>query len=513
MYEERDKRPRFETFYLPWGGHLDGENRWVKLESLIPWNVIEEKYRSHFKQKKGRKAKNVRVALGALLIREKFRLTDEETAEQVRENPYLQYFLGYDRYEYVYRFEASMMVHFRRRLGPGAIREINEIIATHHQLEKERRAREKKERQEKNDSEPPKPDSGNHGQLLLDATCAPQDIRHPHDVTLLSESREKLEGIIDTICESAPEVIEKPRTYRKRARGQYLTFIRGRRRTRQEIRRATRKQLGYIRRDLRHIAKLIETYGSEALSARQKRDYEVIQKIYEQQRYLYTNKTHSVPNKIISIAQDHVRPIARGKAARPFEFGAKISVSVTDGRMVFIDRLDWEPYNECHDLQMQVERYRKRFGHYPESVHADKIYRTHANRAWCNERGIRLSGMPPGRPLARTEENRALIRKLRKQLKRDDAIRQAVESVFGVGKRRYGMGLIKEKTKLTSEASINLCALLMNLETILRDRMRGFILRLWNWLGLEPLSGAFCYFPNGALRKTDVEFNGILSCA
>jgi transposase, IS5 family len=64
MYEEKYKRPRFETFYLPFGGHLDCENRWVRLATLIPWDEVEKKYKSNFKQKKGRKAKNVRVALG-----------------------------------------------------------------------------------------------------------------------------------------------------------------------------------------------------------------------------------------------------------------------------------------------------------------------------------------------------------------------------------------------------------------------------------------------------------------
>ena len=60
MYEEKDRRQRFETFYLPFGGHLDGSNRWVLLESIIPWNEVEEHYKSHFKKHKGRKAKNVR---------------------------------------------------------------------------------------------------------------------------------------------------------------------------------------------------------------------------------------------------------------------------------------------------------------------------------------------------------------------------------------------------------------------------------------------------------------------
>ena len=49
------------------------------------------------------------------------------------------------------------------------------------------------------------------------------------------------------------------------------------------------------------------------------------------------------------------------------------------------------------DLIAQVEAFKEFTGHYPESVHVDQIYRTISNRAWCKERGIRMSGPPLGR--------------------------------------------------------------------------------------------------------------------
>ncbi|MBP7263516.1 MAG: hypothetical protein KBB32_05020, partial [Spirochaetia bacterium] len=58
----------------------------------------------------------------------------------------------------------------------------------------------------------------NNGQLIVDATCAPQDIRFPNDVGLLSEAREKADAIIDTIVAASPEGTTRPRTYRKVAR-------------------------------------------------------------------------------------------------------------------------------------------------------------------------------------------------------------------------------------------------------------------------------------------------------
>ena len=88
-------------------------------------------------------------------------------------------------------------------------------------------------------------------------------------------------------------------------------------------------------------------------------------------------------------------------------------VSFKEG-YVSLDRLSWDAYNESADLIGQIESYRERFGHHPASVHADTIYRTRKNRDYCKERGIRLSGKPPGRPKKETEENKEALRAQRK---------------------------------------------------------------------------------------------------
>lgn len=476
MYIEKDISPAFERFYLPFGGHLRGDNRWVQLAELIPWDEVEKRYRECFKKKKGRKAKSVRLALGALIIKERIGSTDEELVETIRENPYLQYFLGFEGYKDERPFEASMMTYFRRRLGADVIAEINELIAIEHHKKKESGEEKKKQ----DDEDPPSGDngSGNKGQLLLDATCAPQDMRHPSDVILLSEARETTEKIIDSLYRACGDAI-KPRTYRKKARKQYLSFMRGRRRTKQEIRKALRQQLGYLKRNLATIEPMIAKVSSDALRERQKKDLCIIRKVYQQQKYLYDHDTHSIPGKILSVSQPHVRAIARGKARGAYEFGAKLSASVTEDRMVFVDRLSWEPYNESEDLILQVEKYRERFGHYPASVHADKIYRTRANLQYCKEHEIRLSGPKLGRPFVDTENNKSKIRELKRIIAKDEAIRQEIESVFGVGKRRYGLDRIMARTKSTSESMIMVSVLVMNLATILRDLSLYFSECMW----------------------------------
>ena len=70
-----------------------------------------------------------RVAIGALIIKHFKQLSDEETIQEIQENPYLQYFLGYSSYQFKPGFDPSLFVTIRRRLPARTIEAINEIIA------------------------------------------------------------------------------------------------------------------------------------------------------------------------------------------------------------------------------------------------------------------------------------------------------------------------------------------------------------------------------------------------
>jgi hypothetical protein len=114
-----------ENFELPFGGKLAADNRWVIMAKLIPWLEVEEEYAKKFTILVGAPAKPSRMALGALIIKEKLGISDRETVEQIRENPYLQYFIGLNSYRNEAPFEASMLVHFRQRLEIDLINKIN----------------------------------------------------------------------------------------------------------------------------------------------------------------------------------------------------------------------------------------------------------------------------------------------------------------------------------------------------------------------------------------------------
>ncbi len=55
------------------------------------------------------------MALGALIIKEKLGISDREKVEKIKENPYLQYFIGLEFYNNQAPFDASMLVNFRER--------------------------------------------------------------------------------------------------------------------------------------------------------------------------------------------------------------------------------------------------------------------------------------------------------------------------------------------------------------------------------------------------------------
>ena len=455
---ESERQFSFADFYLPFGGSLDGENRWVRLAGLIPWSEFESEYAEQFAASgQGAPAIRFRTALAAILIKEKLRITDEETVQQIRENPYLQYFIGLEGFRREAPFEASMMVHFRSRISCEMLWRINERI--HEGQVKKNHSGSDTCGRKKEDAAIP-----NRGKLLLDATCAPADIGYPTDIGILNEGREKSESIIDRLHEKLKGVQKKVRTYRRVARKEYLKVVKSRKPSRRLIRRGIGKQLRYLRRNLKHIKELAQKVGLTELPRKVYRDLLVISEVYRQQEQLYRQKHPHLSGRIDSISQPHVRPIVRGKAGRPTEFGAKISVSVVDG-FTFLYRMSWDPYNESEDLIGQIGRYYRRFGYYPESVHADKIYRNRKNIDYCKSHGIRLSGPRLGRP---TQD--IGIRKAHEQLSRQDELdRIPVEGKFGNGKRRYGLDRIMAKLPVTSFSTIAAIVLVMNLEKILRD--------------------------------------------
>ena len=317
MYKfDKNHQLGLADFNQPMGLKMNPENRWVKKAEKIPWEAIEEKYAALFPGKKGMPAKPLRTALGSLLIQKQLQFSDRELVEEIRENPYFQYFIGLPGYQDTIPFVPSLLVEFRKRLTAEVLEEID-------------------------------------------------------------------------LCDDLS------------------------------------KQLATIRT------------------------------LVEQQQYMYENKVHSVPDRIVSISQPYIRPIARGKAKAPVEFGAKLDLSIDENGIARLERLSFDAYNESDVFITAVENYKSRTGHYPERVLVDQIYRNRTNRAFCSEHGIRISGPALGRP---KKDNK--VDKKQEYIDSNDRIE--VERAFSLAKRRYGLGLITAKLDTNTKSSIALSIIAMN---------------------------------------------------
>ncbi len=266
----------------------------------------------------------------------------------------------------------------------------------------------------------------------------------------------------------------------RKARKEYLAFAKARKHSRKQIRRAVKKQLSYVRRDLKYL----DGYMGDGYAPLKKEIplLLTIMKLYEQQLYMYENRTHTVEKRIVSIRQPWLRPIIRGKAKAPVEFGAKLDLSIDENSYGRIEHISFEAYNESRHLQEAVGRYYERTGHYPERVLVDQIYRTRENRKFCKKLGIRMSGPRLERP-GKAEQAKAE----KKQEYQDNKDRIEVEREFSVEKHSYGLGLITTKLEGTQLTSIALSVFTANLFKMQRKVLCA-PLRLWkSFFGSIPV--------------------------
>jgi len=472
--------------------NIDDDNRWVRLSRLLPWDKIEEHYAKNMSEVRGREGMSSRVAFGAILVKEQLNLTDAETVNQINENVYLQYFLGQTEYNQKPLFDPSMMVHFRKRFTNEFIEKVNEYIClgkwsdnddnsgespddNAHEYSKQESEHSETEipeqiikQSEQTTQKYPEDNSDedeckieNRGKLLLDATVAPSDIRYPSDVSLLDECREALEKLIDILWEHSKREGHKTPYNRHSAHKKTIHFIKKKNKNKRTIESALNAQLTYVEMAIRQLLALIIACGLNKLSESEWDKYDLICRIYLQQKQMFDDKTNRCEDKIMSLRQPHVRAIARNKARAKYEYGQKLALSIVNG-FAFIEKQSWDNFNEGGTLIQSVENYYRRFGFYPVCILADQIYRTRANIAYCKSKNIRLSGPRLGR---KTEEQKL---EETKQAYKDSCERNAVEGANGVLKRRYGLDLIMCVLQHNAEIEASLQILAMNLQRRLR---------------------------------------------
>lgn len=497
---ESQNQLTLEGFETPFEMHLDPSNRWVVYAREIPWDNLVAVYCRKMSTKRGACAKNPRMMIGALFIKHIMKLSDRDTIDMIKENIYMQYFIGLSGYTYKKIFDPSLFVQIRKRLKVEEFNEFTFLLEDCERQRKEQAAKNAAKESNDTDSESrPRPGNGSQnvdtenqtkktapadqrkdcvkldedgrkhkGDMLLDATACVADIKYPTDLDLLNDSREKAEELIDVICKRTGQ--KKPRTYCEVARKQYLSAIKRKNLSKKKRRKAIKAQIQYLKRDIKYINALLDKspIDIKILDRIERKYFYVIQTVLFQQEQMFHTDIHTVKERILSIHQPHVRAIPRGKARAKTEFGSKIDLSMHDG-YGYIERFKWGAFNEGEDLQTSLYNYYMRYGYYPARVFIDKIYATAENLKLLESLHIQFIGLPLGKAKREYLE-------MQKELLKGLGIRNEVEGRFGVDKRSYGMDLIKARTTTTSESWIATCNFIANLMNFLDEVLFVLIL-------------------------------------
>ena len=457
---------------------LDKSNRWVALGDLLPWDELEKEYNSRLKnQKKGAGNKPARMILGALIIKHKLCLSDDETIEMIRENPYMQYFCGLEEFTDKPICDSSLLTYVRKRISEEELNNMTvQLLCKQKQLQEEKLKREEQEAKDNNEDAPtPEPEDPNaaafvdskgrehKGVLKADATCADAEMRYPVDVDIIHDGCRKVTDYVIKVCEAFG--LPKLRTNYKIARKAYLLLIKQSKKKGKAVRNTIALMLNYLHKDIRILLDLLakDKMYYECLFPYEKRTLTAIFKMYHQQEEMFRTKTHTCADRILSIFQPHVRAIVRGKAKAKTEFGAKIGASIVEG-YTFIDHHSWNSYNESQDLSLQIQLFKERFGYLPATILVDKIYLNKANRDILKELEIQSYCKPLGRPPKEPPSE-----EIKSKMAKAVGERNEIECSFGTGKRIYRANDIRAKLPETARCWTGMCYFVKNVMKFLRE--------------------------------------------
>lgn len=215
--------------------HLDKSNRWVKLGDTMPWDKIEKLYSSKLNnQHSGASGKPARMIIGALIIKHRLKLSDRDTILMIKENPYMQYFVGLTEFSDKEIFHHTLFTTIRQRLGADdfnamSVELLRKQVSQEEKRQQEEETQKESEESKKDDAPPTKDDDEgtmhideqgreHKGYLKVDATCADAEMRYPTDINLLHDGCRVLHEFAQRLSAKAglpmPQIL-----YRQRPQG------------------------------------------------------------------------------------------------------------------------------------------------------------------------------------------------------------------------------------------------------------------------------------------------------
>jgi IS5 family transposase len=419
----------------------------AQLAGKIDWDFIDGEIAPLYSDK-GRPGIETRFAIGLLLLKHIYGLSDEGVCERWVYDPYFQHFTGEEYFQHEFPHERSDLSHWRKRLGDKLELLLAESLRVAHASGALR--------------------TKDLARVTIDTSVQPKNITFPTDAKLLHAA---IRGLNRLATKHGVRLRQSYVRVAKRAAmmaGRYAHAKQFNRHRRQL--RILRTRLGRLIRDIRrkiagreHVEAAFETALSRAAQIRSQQQRQRGWKLY-------------------SFHAPETECIGKGKASAPYEFGVKVSIVTTNARapggqfVLHAKALPGNPY-DGHTLRDVIEGTQRLTGREIERAYVDKGYRGHDAQ---NPRRVFISG-----------QKRGVFGAIKRELRR----RSAIEPVIGHMKAEGHLGRCYLKGREGDAANVILTAVGYNLRRVLawlRTLLRKILNALWCTFTIQTAFNPAC---------------------
>ena len=422
---------------------LNPKHEMMILSRLIPWDSLESEFSDLYQSSSnvgGQPPKPIRLMIGILLLQHLHSLSDEQVVRTWVENPYWQFFCGYDFLQWNFPIDPSSLTRFRNRIGASRMEKILSLTVSVAVESKAVKVNDLKK-------------------VIVDTTVMPKNIEFPTDSKLLGKARERLVKL------AAKNGIALRQNYNLVAKT-LLRKISGYLHAKQMKR--ARKVIKHLKTIVGRVVRDVERkIGSS------KNLVEIFTPILDQTKRVLAQQRKD-KNKLYSLHEPDVACISKGKAHKRYEFGCKVSITTThkQGLVISSQALPKNPY-DGHTLKPALESSERITGVEIESAFVDRGYKGHGVESdpLRNHTKIFISG-----------QRRGITKSLKKQLKR----RSAIEPMIGHMKQEGKLELCRLKgivgdqiNALLTGVGHNLRLILNHVRKLLRlKKLKNFVIQI-----------------------------------
>ena len=336
MIGKTDKTPQLSVYQVPLIQFINKGHELCQLAERIDWDGLERDLTEYYCVDNGRPSIPIRKIVGVVLLKRMFNESDESVVDRWKENPYWQYFCGEVHFQHHWPFDPTELIKFRHRLGERGMERILKVSID---------LFDRKEIQEKH--------------VLIDTTVQEKNITFPTDTKLQKKIIEKCRDIAEQ------EGIVLRQSY-KRILKQLMIDQRFRDHPKR------RKKANAAARKIKVIAGRVVRDLERKMTTKQQRKYEHDLVIFNR----VLNQQQKDNNKIYSLHEPDVRCITKGKEAKKYEFGNKVSIAKTMKSGIIIGAQSFkENLYDADTLDPQLQQVKRLTGKYPETAIVDRGYR------------------------------------------------------------------------------------------------------------------------------------------